>query len=123
MEKVVMNFKFKYEIYLPDRYLADNKSEVKIFSSLELCNKITDLVNKLLTDYKVTGVSIRKEDGYYKDERGSVNVMKNQVLYFYSGNKINLNDLVFDLCKSWKQESIMYTVNGEAYIVYINGEV
>ena len=123
MEKVVLNFKFKYEIYLPDRYLSDNKAGVKTFSSLELCNKITDLVSKLLTSYKITGLSVRKEDGYYKDENDSINVMKNQVLYFYSGNKINLNDLIFDLCKDWNQESIMYTINDEAYIVYVNGEV
>lgn len=102
---------YRYELYIPDKYL-DNDS-VKFFDDFE--NIIDSIAYTLINKFKLTGISVKQEQGYYKLKSNDISKMNNKVIYFYSES--DCHDDFIDFCTDLKlqlmQESLLINCNGE----------
>ena len=72
---VVLNY--KYEIYIPDSYIYNGK--IEYYSD----DKVDEIVKYIISNYDISGVSIKEESGYYNSSIG-LTKMKNSIVYFYT---------------------------------------
>ena len=103
----------KYELYIPDRYIDYDKT-IKFFDD----SMIDNVISEIISNFNLTGVSIREELGYYKLKSGIISKMKNKVVYFFSesGYKSDLIKYCSDLKLQLRQESLLIICDGEVIL-------
>lgn len=103
----ITTLKHKYEIYLPESYVKNGE-----LVPLDINTHINNIIKRITND-NISGISIRKETGYYSHSNGNVNKTTNQILYFYTEKLYNYEWIIDYIKNNMYQETVLIAVNNE----------